>query len=486
MNLLKCVIAANAKVFSLAFLVVLLANTYSENLFFLKRNHGTVTVASESFTESSKELFNPNRGFYCIYGFTPSDGDVDLKKRVAQTVAIDNKSISLIEVNLRNYATGPISEVGMEKIKILFDELRKVNKQYIVRVLYDWDGKNMEREPKDINIIYNHMIQLEEIFREFSDIIFIHQGLFIGDCGEMHGTRYMDYIPQLALQLEAVTDEKTFLAVRTPAQWRTVTGMQWSTEEDRYKSSLVRRMGLFNDGICGNIYDYGTYGSNNKEQAGIYGKWTREEELEFQEELCKYVPNGGEVIVENPVNDFENVVRDFKTMHLTYLNRDYDRNVLEKWRSSIYTGSDCFNGMDGLHYIERHLGYRLFIAENEMNYHVGLDILGFSVGIRNVGFAPMYKEPQARITIRNKENGNKVFYTLETDLCSLPGGNETEKMFTITKYISLKNYLPGIYEVYVSFRDADSGYMIELANEQEPGEYGYLLGRIIIGEKVNE
>lgn len=43
------------------------------------------------------------------------------------------------------------------------------------------------------------------------------------------------------------------------------------------------------------------------------------------------------------------------------LNADYDGRVMEKWRNTVWTGNDVFNGCDGLTYIKEHLGYRYFI-----------------------------------------------------------------------------------------------------------------------------
>ena len=88
----------------------------------------------------------------------------------------------------------------------------------------------------------------------------------------------------------------------------------------------------------------------------------------FQEKLCSRVPNGGEVIIDNEYNDLECAIADLKTMHVTYLNQDYDAAVLEKWASSAVQTSDCFDGMEGLSYIERHLGYRLVLSDVFMQY----------------------------------------------------------------------------------------------------------------------
>ena len=458
---------------------------YENDGFMVERIHGKVEVRTNTFTESNQELINPNRGFYIMYGFIIADET----KWVVQTIETmdrlytDDRMLAMIQINLCNYTDRPISELGLKYIESLFQEFRTLKKQYLFRFLYDWDGKNAETEPQDVEIILEHMRQLKDIFHEYSDIIFTHQGLFIGNWGEMNGTKHYGEIPRLALQLAAVTDEKTYLAVRMPAQWRIATGLEEITEEGWYRSSLAHRLGLYNDGIMGNIGDYGTYGNWSKEDVGIYNPWNRVEELNFQEKLCELVPNGGEVIVDNPINDFENAIRDLAKMHLTYLNIDFDKNVLNKWKKSEYNGEGCFDGMDGLSYVERHLGYRLLIAENSMDYDIWKDSLLLNVSIKNVGFAPLYREPEVYLTVQKKETGDIRRYLLETELCSLAGGNESENRYVLTEDISLTEFVPGEYEIFLSLRDKDSNYIIQLANEQELQEYGYLLGVIRLDVK---
>lgn len=447
--------------------------------FWVKRNHGTISVRVYEFTESSRVLYNPNRGFYKIYGFTPSDEWEDYEAAVNQRMCNDNDTmLAMVQINLQKYRDGAISQAGLEHIDQLFCALEARGKQYIIRFLYDWEGKNEAVEPESVDIILKHMEQLEDIFHRYEDIIFVHQGIFIGNWGEMNGTRYLGDMQRLALQLEAVTGDKLFLGVRMPAQWRQITEIGEISKEALTESVIAARLSLFNDGIMGNEGDYGTYGTQSKEKAGVFSLWNRAEELAFQEELCRYVPNGGEVIVENPVNDFENAVRDMATMHITYINSGYDRNVLDKWADTMVMEEGCFYGMDGLTYMERHLGYRLLITDTAMSYDFWKDVLSVEVTLQNVGFAPMYKKPEVYMVLRDAQNNTDFIYQLPADVRVLAGGNEGDSLLTINKEISLAGFAEGEYMVYFFMKDSDSGMHIQLANEQEEGRYGYLLGEV--------
>ena len=446
-----------------------------------KRIHGYVWTENAIYTESGKELDNPNRGFYLIYSVVPSEEGETFSQKVLERLAEDERTLAMIQINLRNYTEGAISEKGLQSIEEVFRILSGYEKQYLVRFLYDWDGNNKETEPQDVEIILTHMRQLDYIFREYEDIIFVQQGLFIGNWGEMNGTKHLDFIQQLALQLEAVTGENTFLSVRTPAHWRIITGFSQVTKEALAQSSLLSRLGLYNDGMLGNESDCGTYGTKSKEEIGPFEQWNRAEELAFQNELCRFVPNGGEVIKENPLNNFESAVDNLATMHVSYLNWDYDRDVLNKWKETTVTEEGCFYGMDGLTYMDRHLGYRLLISKTSMKYDFWPDELHMEVELKNVGFAPLYRDTDTKIVIRKKNTEEVWEYPIAVDWSSLPGG-AGEKLLTVAGKISLVELEPGEYSVYFSVKDVATGSLIEFANEQEAGEWGYLLGEFQVDE----
>lgn len=455
--------------------------------FLMRRNHWSVESCEQVFLESNKEIQNPNRGFYTMIAFIVRE-DVQkyyYHKQLAEGTYYDLNALSMIQINLCRYKEGTISDEGLMKIKSLFNALEMKDKQYIIRFLYDWDGRATETEPKDVQIILEHMEQLEDILEEYKHIIFAFQGIFVGNHAEMHSSNHLsDESTSLLIQkLMDITPEETFLSVRTPLFWRKLTG--YTGQENLRFSELSKRLGLFNDGMMGTDLDYGTYGIHSKTEVGPYGQWIVEEEMAFQEELCKYVPNGGEVIVENPVNDFENAVKRMRTMHVTYLNQAYDQNVFNKWENSTVTEPGVFFGMDGLNYVRRMLGYRHLIDTVSLSYNFWPDELDVAINIKNVGFAPIYKEPEKYMTVKNKETGVIQTYPVAADLRSLSGGNDTDQILTITKTLPLAGFEPGEYEVYFSMKDTDSGWYLELANEQEMQEYGYLVGAFSVGEIKN-
>ncbi len=185
------------------------------------------------FKESARELRNPGRGFYNLYRYMITDEKVNYWQLVQEMYrGDDHTSLSLVEINLQNYRDGEVSEAGMTNIEALFQALKDLDKQLIVRFMYDWNGENEKYEPETIDTILRHMEQLEGVLREASGQIFVLQGLFIGNWGEMNSTKYSgdEDMFRLMEKLDSVTVPSIYLAVRTPAQWRRITRMHQLSE----------------------------------------------------------------------------------------------------------------------------------------------------------------------------------------------------------------------------------------------------------------
>lgn len=428
---------------------------------------------SASFTETAAYLPNPDRGFYDVHAFTirPEPQTFEMKD-IPKNEA---NRLSQIQVNLRNFRFGAISEIGMQNITALFEELAKKDARYILRFLYDWNGKANETEPEELEIILTHMRQLSPLLKAYDNCIFLVQGLFIGNWGEMNGTPYTvpDSMKTLAGELLCLTGERTFLSVRTPAHWRTI--IQLADVEKMQSNPSALRIGLFNDGIMGNTGDCGTYvGSETAKNDTPFSSWCREDELAFQNQLCRMVPNGGEVILDNPLNDFENAVQTLQTMHVTYLNSEYDQQVLTKWAAATVSDGSCYDGMDGLTYIERHLGYRYLLDGAKLDYSYLRNRLSLTAFMKNVGFAPVYTEMPITVTLVS--DAETISLTPDGDLRQAAGGTQWEEQLPICAEIALPNLKQTKYDVYIQIWDPIIDAPLELANEQQGMEYGYYLG----------
>lgn len=417
----------------------------------------------EAFSQSDRKLNNPDRGFYTIRAYSIENYPQYFQPEEQEG---EDWPLELAQINLKAFRGREITQTGLENMERLFELFRAQGKRFLIRFLYDWSGEAWKTEPESLEQVLTHMRQLSPILKGYDDCIFLVQGLFVGNWGEMNGTPFVTRACLEALTRELLQDvgEETFLSVRTPAQWRGAVGGETFDPSD----PLAARLGLFNDGILGNSGDCGTYTGAAADRADPFASWSRADELDFQQELCKYVPNGGEVITSNPLNDFDSALEALRTMHITYLNWDYDKAVLDKW-AKVTVEEAPFTGMDGLTYMERHLGYRYYIDEAIFEYDFWTNRFRLGANLKNDGFAPCYSEKELTLTLVGERE--RYVIALKADLRSLPGGNQREDALAAQVRFSLAELGETEYRVYLKV----SG--LELANEQSVGAEGIYLGR---------
>lgn len=418
-------------------------------------------------------LENPGRGFYSIYRFELRDASCDIEKDVDWIYVPEKDDLLLAEINLREYAGGEISDSGMAHLKELFSSFKKRGGSYILRFLYDWDGRNMESEPHSLSVILRHMQQIGQVIRAYQDIIYLLQGLFIGNWGEMHSSRFMARVDQMKLYdtLRMVSGPDLLLSVRTPVQWRLLTGIPEGTEaSDAHALAAAggkrgaQLLGLYNDGIMGSDTDLGSYAAGS-----------REKELDFQELVCRVVPNGGEIVSGGEELDFGETVETLERMHVSYLNRHHDQQVMDHFRNSTVPIPGIWKGIDGMTYVERHLGYRFFISDASLHYHRFRGQIQIRVTLKNEGFAPVYEKPEAQLILVS--GMQRKTFIMDCDLSSLSGGSHRGGKAAAELLLPAETLEKGTYELYFILFSRKYGREIFLGNERV-AECGYLIGRM--------
>lgn len=438
-------------------------------LFVLHRSQMPGFSAAD-LSESAGLLKNPYQGFYRIFRYDLSD-ETALPGDALQTYPY---TLALLEINLRAYRRGDIPAAGLTGLEAILEQWVQSGVQVIVRFVYDWDGMAKATEPESLTVILKHMDQVSRVVNRYADSVYLMQGVFIGNWGEMHSSFFADdrSVKTLMTHLHQVMDPGIYLSVRTPAQWRMVTGLRDVTIQGQ--SSLAGRLGLFNDGMLGSATDLGTYGDTPR-GAELSRKGTREEELAFQNRLCQYVPNGGEVVGSTAYSDLSAAVQTMKTTHVSYLNADYDRTVLEKWQRASWEGDDAFRGCDGLTYVQAHLGYR-FTARDAALQRRGIlrPRLRFRVSLENTGFSNTLRPFSPAFLLRDSRTGAVRTVPIRFDLRELKSG----QTLTLTAEILLAELPRNTCELYFSVTDAATGGRIALANTTYMDGIGVLLGRL--------
>ena len=423
----------------------------------------TKTISEESGTF----VPSPYCGFYQMNGYTLSE-DASAQSAATwgtQRCQADSHGLMLLEINLKNYADRSLSQNALSQLDSILTSCSTEKKPVILRFLYDWDGNALSSEPSDFSRIKSHMQQLSATVNAHADIVYLLQGVFTGNNGEMHSTRYgsADQVRQLMEQLDKVIDRQIFLSVRTPAQLRSILRNKSPLTSDLARgNTLSARLGLYNDGMLGSVYDLGTYDDTPmKDPSDFEEKGTREEELDFQSALCQYVPNGGEVTVDNPYNDLDNAIRDLRKMHVSYLNIAHDAAVIDKWKATPYDGDDAFSGSTGFDYINAHLGYRYVLKDSSVEFHqLDNTAAKLYLTIENTGFAPAYRKFDVTITA-TREKDQKVFTVDHTIDNRKIGGTDT---VTFETSLDVRSMGKGTYSLALQMTDPSTGRTIHFAN----------------------
>lgn len=379
------------------------------------KSKGSAAFVPADCRESGDELSNPACGWYHVYTFqaqpTSEERPVDEEVWLDESCRQERLALALIDIGA--FQSAPLSEAALGRIGQIIEFFRRNQKQLLLRFTYDVRGKGLEREPSSLARIKGHMEQIGRVIEPYLEDILVIQGIFVGSWGEMHDSRFLDEASMCGLvnTLYRITQGRCFLAVRTPAQWRGITSSR------KVRPGAARRLGLFNDGIFGSPTDLGTYGTLTG--AGKAEKWSRSEELEWQDRHMGAVPNGGEILSCHPLKDFRQAEADLRRMHVSYLNSVYHPEQLEHWKKEIVEEPGCWQGVSSYDYIGRHLGYRFSVADVTAARGKKLRIT-----IKNSGFGNLYQDADCFLGVETAR-GETRWQRLETDARKWNSGHET-------------------------------------------------------------
>lgn len=363
-----------------------------------KRSGSGWKLNTADLAERSEDVRNPCRGWYQIHTFEadrePDFGELEW--------CLDRKdALALVFLDIGAYRDRDLDMAALGRIRRILDFFRDNGYDMILRVAYDHQGKAVEREPYFWDQVKAHMRQVGELLQDCGERIFVYQGLLTGNWGEMHTTRFQNEKKRKELWniLREYRPEGTYAAVRRPVYWR-----ELHEEQAGKNAGAAGDMGLFDDAMFASEDHLGTFGTLTREN-GWEEAWQREEELAFEEELCRNVPNGGEAVFGEACQErmTPRMVEDtLRRMHVTYLNKIYDSRILDLWKQSKYTEGEIWNGKSLYDYIGAHLGYRLVIREAVFKAGRGRESGRLEITVENTGFASLYQE--AELWLESREN----------------------------------------------------------------------------------
>ncbi|MBO4981512.1 MAG: DUF4832 domain-containing protein [Lachnospiraceae bacterium] len=411
--------------------------------------------------EWTEAVPNPARGWYQIYtfevhtepGFKELEGCLD-----------PDDSLVLLILDIGAYRDRDLEEDCFLHMHKILDFFEKRSFDMIVRVVYDHEGKGLEREPSSFSRVQRHLTQLGEWFAGCSEAVFLWQGMLIGSWGEMHTSRFLahDKLQQMAEILRSHRRPGMYLAVRRPVQWRCLHDCEGDFQ---IRKAPYDGMGLFDDGMFGSKTHLGTFGAGQSGKVGWHDAWNPGEELDFEEALCRFVPNGGEAVSgEDGFPSCEKVIETLGRMHVTYLNRAHDRRLLEQWKKQTVAWAGPWAGRSLYEYVGAHLGYRFLIRKVTVT-RAEEGMCFVEIGIENTGFANCYQEAEVFLVWMDKL-GNMGEILLDCDIRTWERG----RVETVGSFLKVLDC-----ELFLAARRKWDGACIRFANRSDEQ------GRAVLG-----
>ncbi len=457
-----------------------------------------------TYTESTADIVNPDRGFYHPYdchssNFTPLVlTDLQSRRTTYFTPWQGNYSVRT-SVILRHYIldsfvnTDDLSTAFLNNVQADFDIARNAGVRLVLRFSYTISPNTSCGQsacppygdaPK--SRVLSHIADLAPYLQANEDVILAVQNGFIGVWGEQYYTDYFgdassqgagkltnqnwqDRIDVLSALLDAVPEsrmvqvrypqmkQKYVYGVTAPVTSAAITSIQAHNTTD------IARIGFHNDCFLASSDDYGTYWDYGSDTSSPSNQTATLKPYKVSD--SEFVVVGGETCDDafSPQNNCSGqAVSDMEALHYTFLNSDYNNAVNNDWETD-----DCMDE------IKKRLGYRLVLktATYPTSATIG-ETANFSMDIENTGFAAPINERSLELVWRNTMD--------DSEYSTLISGANTDTRFwlsgtttTLNGTATLPANIPvGDYELFLHIFDASNEsevanrpeYSIQLAN----------------------
>lgn len=412
-------------------------------------------VQDLNYTESTEKINNPDQGFYRPVFVRATDSGITYNKNIINNstqlyhlridISVFSKAVNGTEDKL-------LTEAVIDGLDSLLSYLRERDKNAIVRFAYDpYYNGGKDKEPEQAMIL-KHIEQVCPVINAYGNTVTAVEVGLIGPWGEMHSSKIAnaEHITPI-IQSFLDNTQSVPVLVRTPKMIYDYLGITVN-DIDGYTidaKDKAYRLGLFNDGYLGSDNDLGTYTD-------------RAREVEFLSGQTERLPYGGEVVIPtSKLHDIETCLPEMNKLNLSYLNIEWNNQVIDKWKNSTYTqacGTDeIYYGKSAFDYIENHMGYRYVLTESVFKYPSKPDSLQIELSLKNVGFGNLNRTKRTKI-IFTDESG-EIAYSHSLD--DYTGGE------TLVGSVSFE-LDSGKYDVYLRIYGevTDSPkYCLQFANE---------------------
>ena len=371
------------------------------------------------------DIINPERGFYKPAHFRESNSALSVSEVKSNRAA--GRSLFYIQSRLDKCMDKDIPQAYLDKMQNTFDALREGGAKCILRYCYK-ESEKESNKPWDAEEqwVMRHIEQVKPLLQKNEDVIMVYQAGYVGVWGEWYYTdhfgmnpkTYEAYQPRrrvLEAMLEALPESRQ-VAVRTPDFKMNMYGIDAAdtlTAATGHDGSILSRIGGFNDCFMSSADDWGTYASSKSRK--------------FWNGDTRYTFMGGETCAVQPDasgKDYCNCtasIRDMEAYHWSYLNIDYNTDVLNVWKKG-----NCYDE------VQRRLGYRLVVDRVK---HTPTPVAGepykLVLYMRNAGFSAPQNPRGAQLVFVAADGGKTVFELGSDPRTWHPGTTRIEKEVTL-------------------------------------------------------
>ena len=437
-----------------------------------------------TYTSHNENIANPERGFY--HHTEVHSGSYNNLN--SETLINYRQSESITQIlrvfYLEAFRNGPISRQYLDNIRKDMAAVRNAGLKAIIRFAYSTGTSSPYNDAKPA-VVQTHINQLKPILRENADVIAVMQAGFVGTWGEWYYTdhfaesigsiteeNWQDRREVVYSLLDALTKDR-MLQIRTPGYKMKIFNTEAAiTSELAFENSYQSRLGHHNDCFVASSSDFGTY-------------INQEVEKPYLEAETLYLPMGGETCaLASPYSDCDNSVSELERFHWSYLNIDYNRDVLNEWDNQ-----GCFDE------ITLKLGYRYELIDGTFSASAKPQgEFNFNLNLINTGYSNPYNPRDFKIVIRNQETNEEYFIEPVDDIrlwplnesinitfsAGLPAdittGNYDLLLHMPDPYGTLQHPAYAIQMANTNVWEAETGYnklnhVLEVTNDNELPDY---------------
>lgn len=404
-----------------------------------------------SYNNDPSQILNPERGLYCVKAFSKVEKAFTASE--AATARRKGFTLVLLEFYMKPYLETDIDEAYLQMVADSFQSLRDGGMKCILRFAYTPNQHDSQFDPEEPQLM-RHIAQLKPLFQEYCDVIAVLQAGFVGCWGEWYYTNHYvqnpvsdeDYLPRKRV-LEALLDalpQRREVSLRTPTFKKRMYGLTAAdslTAQTAHDGSKMSRISGHNDCFGASPDDFGTFRDTDDRLL-----WMADTKYQFM---------GGETCQTSVYCKCSVSLEDVKNYHWTYLNSEYNQDVLGRWKDE-----GCYDE------IISSLGYRFNFTKNWISKEPKAgEECSVLLRIENQGYAAPVN-PRGAELILVDGNGVKTVFELGSDPRTWFGGTIT----AIDTQIQIPAAAKGHCILYLNLPDPeknlhdDPRFSIRLAN----------------------